>query len=183
MIGAGVFGDREPFELIHGWIVQKMGINPPHTFAVTALHEFFLRLGGPHTTARSQQPITTADSEPEPDAVLAAGSRADYAKRHPFPSEVLVLVEVSGATLNYDQTTKKELYAKANIEVYWIVNLVHGRVEVYTEPSDGQPPTYRRQTNYGLGEEVPVLIRGVDVGPIPVRELIYQGSSDEHQDR
>ena len=70
MVEIGVLKDREPYELIHGWIVQKMVVNPPHSYAINALNELFGLMRGPKATVRIQQPITTTDSEPEPDVVL-----------------------------------------------------------------------------------------------------------------
>jgi hypothetical protein len=39
----------------------------------------------------SQEPITTADSEPEPDVVVVRGARRDYRDRHPGPRDVASL--------------------------------------------------------------------------------------------
>jgi hypothetical protein len=172
MLKTGILIDREPYELIHGWIVQKIGINPPHNLAVNKLNELFWILRGPQATLRIQQPITTTDSEPEPDVVIAAGSSSDYPERNPTPAEVHVLVEVADTTLRYDRTTKLELYAKAKIRVYWIVNLIDRRVEVYTEPRGGKVPAYRQQKNFSPDEEVPLLIDGKEMGRIPVKELM-----------
>jgi hypothetical protein len=172
MLETGVLKSREPYELIHGWIVRKMGTNPPHTYAVNTLMESFAALLGGKATLRVMQPITTTDSEPEPDVVIAAGSKADYKKRHPKPAEVHGLVEVADTTLHEDRTTKLELYAGAKIAEYWIVNLVDRRVEVHTEPRGGKNPTYKQQTNYGPDDEVPVVIGGKQLGRIPVKELL-----------
>jgi Uma2 family endonuclease len=127
---------------------------------------------GTRATMRIQQPITTDDSEPEPDVVIAAGSEEDYSKRHPTPDEVHVLVEVADSTLKKDQTIKLELYTQAKIQVYWIVNLIDRRVEVYTEPNGGKKPSYKQQKNYGPNDEVPLLISGKIVGRIQVKELL-----------
>ena len=172
MLEAGVLKEREPYELINGWIIRKMVVYPPHNYAVNALNELFGLLRGPRATVRIQQPITTTDSEPEPDVVLAVGSRVDYAERNPTPSEVHVLVEVAESSLQYDQTTKLELYAKAKVQVYWIVNLIDRRVEVYTEPRGGKKPTYKQQKNHGPDDEVPLVLNGKEVGRIPVKELL-----------
>ncbi|HEV3439717.1 MAG TPA: Uma2 family endonuclease [Gemmata sp.] len=182
MLEAGVLKEREPYELINGWIIRKMVVYPPHNYAVNVLMELFMKLHGSGATLRIQQPITTANSEPEPDVVVAAGSVADYATRNPNPSEVHVLVEVAESSLQYDRTTKLELYAKAKIQVYWIVNLIDRRVEVYTGPRGGKKPTYKQQKNYGPGDEVPLFIGGKEVGRIPVKELFYKGNRGEHQD-
>ena len=41
--------------------------------------------------------------------------------------------------------------------VYWIVNLVDRRVEVYTQPRGGKNPAYRTRTDYGPNDAVPVV--------------------------
>lgn len=168
----GVLTENDRVELIHGWIVPKMTLNPPHNNAVTALTELLPALAIPNTTLRVHQPITTADSEPEPDVVLAAGPRSLFKTRNPKPSEVILLVEVADSSLHEDQTTKLELYAGAKVAVYGIVNLVDRRVEVYTEPKGGKSPTYKKQVNYGPEEEVPVVVAGQELGRIAVKELL-----------
>ena len=83
----------------------------------------------------SQEPITLATSEPEPDGVVVRGPSDDYADRHPGPRDVALVVEVSDDTLARDRTLKKRVYAEAGIPTYWILNLVEGKLEVYTAPT------------------------------------------------
>jgi hypothetical protein len=172
MIEAGVITEDHRVELIHGWIVAKMGINPPHNTAVNRLMKGFLALTGPDGVVRIQQPVTTPDSEPEPDVVLATGTDANYTRRNPRPSECIVVAEVAETTLREDQTTKLQLYAGAKVTVYWIINLVDRRVEVYTQPRGGKIPTYKTRTDYGPDDAVPVEIAGRRVGAIAVKELL-----------
>ena len=171
LIENGVLTARHRIELIHGWLVTKMTLNPPHNYGVNALMQAFLSLGAA-TTVRVQQPITTADSEPEPDVVLAVGSHADYKTRQPNPSECVVVAEVADSSLRFDQTTKLELYAGAKVAVYWIVNLMDRRVEVYTQPRGGKSPTYKQRTDYGPDDAVPVVVAGKTVGTVAVKELL-----------
>jgi hypothetical protein len=168
----GVLTENDRVELISGWIVPKMTIYPPHNYAVSALMKAFLALVGPTGVVRVQQPITTPDSEPEPDVVLATGRDADYKSRNPKPSECIVLVEVADSSLREDQTTKLELYAGAKVAVYWIVNLVERRIEVYTEPRGGKNPAYKQRKDYGPEDEVPVVVGGKQLGRIAVKELL-----------
>jgi hypothetical protein len=167
----GVLDSAPRVELIHGWIVPKMTVYPPHNYAVTALMEQLLALGVA-ATGRVQQPVTTSDSEPEPDVVFAVGSKADYKARNPKPSECIVVAEVCDSSLHHDRTTKLELYAGAKVAVYWIVNLVDRRVEVYAQPRGGKNPTYKARTDYGPDDAVPVAIAGRLVGTIAVNELL-----------
>jgi Uma2 family endonuclease len=172
MIEIGVLSSGEPYELIHGWIVQKTVLNPPHNYAVNTLMELLRPFCGSGATLRIQQPITTDDSEPEPDVVLAAGSEEDYSRRHPTPDEVHVLVEVAESTSKKDQTIKLELYAQAKVQVHWIVNLIDRRVEVYTEPRGGKTPGYKQRQDYGPDDELPLFIGRKEVGRISVKELL-----------
>ncbi len=172
LVENGVLAASHRIELIHGWLVTKITLNPPHSYAVGAVTDALQALQIPKTTVRVQQPITTTDSEPEPDVVLASGARADYKSRHPGPAEVVVAVEVADSSLRQDQTTKLELYAGAKVAVYWIVNLVDRRVEVYTQPRGGKNPTYKQQTNYGPDDAVPVVVGGKPVGTIAVKDLL-----------
>ena len=41
----------------------------------------------------------------------------------PRPDDVMLLVEVSGSTLDYDRDVKRSLYARAGLPEVWIVNL------------------------------------------------------------
>lgn len=172
LIENGMISENDRVELLHGWITAKMGINPPHNTAVNKLMKAFLAMAGPDGVVRVQQPITTDDSEPEPDVVLASGTDADYRERNPGPSEVIVLVEVADASLREDRTTKLRLYATAGVPVYWIVNLIARRVEVYSRPRGGRNPGYRLQKQYKPGEDLPVAIGRKQLGRIPVKELL-----------
>lgn len=172
LIEVGVISENDRVELLHGWIVEKMGINPPHNYAVTALMEALHTLQIAGTTIRVQQPITTPDSQPEPDVVLASGSNADYKARNPTPEDAIIVAEVADSSLPEDQNIKLELYAAAKVAVYWIVNLVDGRVEVYTQPRGGKNPTYKARTDYGPDDKVPVVVGGAQVGTIAVKELL-----------
>lgn len=171
MAEIGVLTENDRVELIRGWVVAKMTLNPPHNYAVTALMQQFAALGV-RGVVRIQQPLTTADSEPEPDVVLATGTNADYKTRNPAPPDAAVVIEVADSSLSQDQTTKLELYAGAKVAVYWIVNLVDRRVEVYTQPRGGKSPAYKTRTDYGPDAAVPVVIAGKRVGTIAVKELL-----------
>jgi hypothetical protein len=95
---------------------------------------FYERLGQ-RVIVRSQNPILVGDdSEPQPDIALLTPRADSYKKSHPTPAEVLLVVEVSDSTLNYDRDVKAPIYAHAGIRELWLVNLAEGRLEVYREP-------------------------------------------------
>jgi Uma2 family endonuclease len=84
-----------------------------------------------------------------------------------------LIVEVADSSLRRDRVFKKRLYAAAGILVYWVVNLPEARIEVYTDPSGPiERPDYHQRRDYGQSDTVPVLIDGVEVGRLPVHELL-----------
>jgi Uma2 family endonuclease len=172
MIDVGVFSHGEKCELIRGVILEKPVPKPPHAYAVDVLVDLLRELIGPNYIARAQQPITLDDSEPEPDLVVAIGTRQDYKARHPGPDDVELLVEVADSSLGDDRTSKLELYAEAGIGIYWIVNLVGRGLEVHTQPKGGKKPRYRKTVAYGRGDLVPVVIRGKKVGEITISDIL-----------
>ena len=121
-----------------------------------------------------QEPITTKDSEPEPDIAIYRGDRREYLiqMRHPGPEDTRLVIEVADSTLDTDQTTKHRIYARSNIPSYWIINISDRRVQVYSGPTGpGNAPTYQQRQDFVPGQEIPVLITGQEVGRIAVAEL------------
>jgi Uma2 family endonuclease len=66
--------------------------------------------------------------------------QAEFA-RHPYPADILVLMEVSDSSLSYDRTRKRAIYAQAGITEYWIWNLVDSSLEVYRDPHTSSAPS------------------------------------------
>jgi Uma2 family endonuclease len=88
---------------------------------------------------------------PQPDVVLLVPSDDQYESGLPGPESVLLLVEVSDTTLEYDSETKLPLYARNAIPEVWIVNLVHESIEVFRDPSgDG----FQSHQTFGRGQAI-----------------------------
>jgi hypothetical protein len=60
----------------------------------------------------------TERTEPQPDVVLLEPRADYYATAHPVPSEVLLLVEVSDSTVDYDRDVKVSIYARSLIQKF-----------------------------------------------------------------
>jgi len=136
LIDIGFFHPDERLELINGYLVMMSPLNPPHAATTTLLMSAFYEQISGQCNIRIQQPIILRGpkSEPEPDIVLAKRRADFYARQHPQTEDILLVVEVSDATLRYDRTTKKRDYAATGITEYWIINLVNERIEVYRDP-------------------------------------------------
>lgn len=133
-------------ELIRGVVIEKMSKSPRHAFLLLRLLEVVRAALRPGTHVRPEQPLTLADSEPEPDLAIVAGRLEDYASAHPTTALLAVEIAVSSEELDRE---KASLYAEANVEEYWIVLPARRAVEVHTAPRDG---FYTRRQLFAAGE-------------------------------
>lgn len=173
MISTGILTDDDPIELLEGWLIPKMSKNPPHALVTRLLRKLFTDILPDGWFVDSQEPISTADSEPEPDMAIVRGNIRDYTNHHPQAKDVALVGEVADATLQRDRAIKKRLYAAAEIPVYWIVNLVDNQIEVYTEPAGtGRKAAYQQEQIYGANDEVPVVVDGRSLTTIPAKEIL-----------
>lgn len=134
-IDAGIYENHERLELLDGLVCDRMTILPPHTTAVETLADWLRTVISRGQTVRSQQPIVIEPlSEPEPDLAVVLGARKDYARQHPVPGQTLLVVEVSDSSLGQDLGLKLEIYARAGIAVYWVVDLNGRRILEHRSP-------------------------------------------------
>ena len=137
LIDIGFFDEDERVELLEGILVSMSPINPLHSNTVDLLTEIFGAIVTRGVTrVRTQGPISIpgTESEPEPDLVIFSVSGTNFAQRHPYPQEVLLLVEVADTSLTRDRSRKGAIYAQAGILEYWICNLPDELLEVYRDP-------------------------------------------------
>jgi Uma2 family endonuclease len=168
----GVLTEDDRVELLEGVISPKMVDNPPHDGTVDLVDETLSSRLPAGWRTRIQSAITTEDSEPEPDVAVVRGEARDYLERHPGPADIGLLVEVADSTLDRDRD-KRRIYARAGIDIYWIINLVDACVEVYSEPScAGAEPTYAQAEKYTAGEAIPFVVGGEALGSIRVADLL-----------
>jgi Uma2 family endonuclease len=170
MVEVGILTEDDRVELIDGYVVTKMGKKPPHVWTVDSLEDLLRALLGAKWRLRRESPANIPPfDEPEPDVVVARGTRATYLQRHPNPADIVLLVEVSDTTYHRDRGKKWDANAKSGIPVYWIVNLPRRRIEVYTDPTlDG----YRSRRDYHAGESIPIVIDGQELGRIAVDDIL-----------
>jgi Uma2 family endonuclease len=149
---AGVLTEDDRAELIEGEIIEMTPIGSLHAACVDRLTALFVPLVGRRAIVRVQNPVFLDDrSEPEPDLSLLRPRDDFYAAGHPGPGDVLLVVEVSDTSLEYDRKTKLPLYAAAGIAEAWIVDLAAGRLEVYSQPRGG---LYTRSALYGREDTI-----------------------------
>jgi Uma2 family endonuclease len=173
MIENGILTEDDPVELLEGYMVTKMPRSPEHDFALTALSSRLHRLVPVMFTIRAQCAATIQESEPEPDIIVARGDEILYRHRHPGPVDTALVIEVSASSLLRDRIDKARIYARADIPVYWVVNVVDRIIEVYTQPSGpGNAPSYASRDDYPLGTTAPVELDGNTIGTIAVADVM-----------
>jgi len=173
LASAQVLTEDDRVELLEGWIVPKMTHSPRHDATIDSVHEA-LRGSVPESwRIRVQSAVTTADSEPEPDLAVVPGPASRYADRHPGPEDIALAVEVADSSLEDDRSVKGQLYARARIPCYWIVNLVDEQIEVHSDPSGpGRAPRYRSRHVFHPGDSVPIFLEGREVARVAVNDLL-----------
>jgi len=170
MADAGILAPDERVQLVEGEIVVMSPMGSRHAEGVGLVTDAFAtsgRLAG-RALVRVQLPLVIPDfSEPEPDFMLLVRRESGYARAHPRPEDVLLLLEVADSTLAYDRRVKLPLYAAAGIPESWLMDLRDDVIEVHTDPSsDG----YRAMRRYRAGDTIaPIAFPELLV---PVSQLI-----------
>jgi Uma2 family endonuclease len=135
MAETGVLRPSARVELLEGKIIDMSPIGPFHGGLVKRLSRIFNLKAKGRWTVSTQDPLHLDEfSEPQPDVMLLKPSADDYTSRHPQPEDVLLLIEVSDSTIDFDREEKLPAYGRAGIAEVWIVNLNDLAIEIYREP-------------------------------------------------
>ena len=153
---------QERTELIAGEILEMSPIGLLHAACVSYLSRFFLLRLPAIADVRSQNPIVLDNlSEPQTDLAIVNYCDDFYKGGHPTPKDILLLIEVSDATLKFDREVKIPLYAASGISEVWIVNLLDQIIEVYRHP---EAHSYQTIQQYQQGEILSILaLEGITV--------------------
>ncbi|CAC5345661.1 MULTISPECIES: Uma2 family endonuclease [Planktothrix] len=131
----GFFQEDDRVELIRGEMIEMAAKGMLHATVNRRLARELANIIGHGATLQGQDPIILSNySEPEPDVVILKNKEDDYLSSHPHTEDIVLLIEISDSSLDYDQTTKLSVYAENNITDYWIFNLVDFCLECYSEP-------------------------------------------------
>jgi len=155
MIAAGILNSSDRVELLDGHIIEMVPQQPPHASTTSSFGNDFVMLFAGKAWVRQQLPITIApNSEPEPDIAVVKIDSKRYRDRHPTPEDVYLLVEVADSILSCDRDRKVQIYAKANIPEYWIIDVNQRQVLVFRQPVG---ETYQMQQVLGVADAVTPL--------------------------
>lgn len=150
----------ENTELIEGVIVHKMTKVPDHSYYSDVLFEALSKIKPANTIIRSEKPITLLRTVPEPDISIIRGTLDDFQTVN--PTTALLVVEIAKTSLNYDRE-KIPIYAEANIENYWIVNLSKRQIETYQNPKDND---YSSKVTYNDQDVISIFGKEINLRDI-----------------
>lgn len=140
MVEAGILRDRK-VELLAGEIIEMSPETPIHYTTAKRSTKYLERLLMGRADVRFNGPITLADSEPEPDIAIVRLPESAYIDRHPDSTDVYWIVEVAKTSLRKDLDLKALVYAIANIQEYWILDLSSPQMIVLRHPQNGHYTT------------------------------------------
>lgn len=136
MAEVGILTEDDRVELIDGEIVDMNPIGASHSGHINRVVRVFRQLGVDRALLSVQNPVRLGPrAEPVPDVALLRPHADAYTSSHPTPADVFLLVEVADSSLAYDRQVKAPLYSRHGIQELWIVDLIHGYVEIYRDPS------------------------------------------------
>ncbi|NJM56494.1 MAG: Uma2 family endonuclease [Synechococcales cyanobacterium RU_4_20] len=127
----GLWGADDRIELIRGDLIEMVAKGTAHILCCRKLLQQLVHAVQTQAIIQCQDPIVLPlGSEPEPDFALLDVNVGDF---KPNADQVLLVIEVSDSSLDYDRTTKGPLYAEAQIPHYWIFNCLDKQVECHSQ--------------------------------------------------
>ena len=159
MIDAGIFADRN-LEFIDGEIVAVTPEGAFHSVKVDTTSDRIKKIVGDLAYVRAAHPITLDNWEPEPDIALVKPPYKNYFTQNPTAEDVLLLIEMSDSTLNYDLTIKADRYAANNIQEYWVADIRSQVMHVHSLPQGGK---YQKVNQLKTGEIFIQKLPGIKV--------------------
>jgi Uma2 family endonuclease len=159
MIEAGILRDRR-VELLAGEIVEMSPETPIHYNTAKRGARYLEELLAGRADVRFNGPITLLDSEPEPDIAIVRLPESTYNNRHPEPEDIFWVIEVAKTSLKKDLDLKGSIYATAEIQEYWVLDISTKQLIVFREPQNGQ---YVIEQTFLQGEVIPLAFPDVRI--------------------
>lgn len=146
MIEVGLLACRQ-VELLNGEIVEIPPEGPEHAQQSTDAADYLREILGSQAVVRDAKPITLPESgsEPQPDLAIVEPRRALFHTRHPYLENIYWLIEFSNTSRSKDLEAKRKIYAAANIQEYWVVDLTQGQLILFRQSGGGD---YGSQTRF-----------------------------------
>ncbi|MGE0213111.1 MAG: Uma2 family endonuclease [Parvibaculaceae bacterium] len=159
MVEAGILSPDERIELIGGEVVVMSPKGNRHELVKAALNVFWAKLLPDDLMLVTETTFRlSADTYLEPDFVFYRKAEGLAALNG---GNALLVVEVAGTSLAYDQGRKAAVYAGFGVAELWVIDAVRLTARVHREPS---PTGYRSTIDFaGNDRLVPLAMPGLAV--------------------
>ena len=149
---ADILKEGERVELIDGVIIAMSPMGNPHRSTVNRLTRLFGENVNRRAIVQVQSSITLdGHTMPEPDLALLRERVDFYESDDTYPEDVLLVIEVSDSSVDYDRNEKLLRYARAGIPEVWLTILPDRVIEVHTEPAGGR---YTQMRTFHPGDTI-----------------------------
>lgn len=173
IVASGLLNPDRKIEFLEGIIVRKVRSSLRHDSAVEKLLETLRPLLPHGWSIKANCSIATRESQPEPDVAVLADKLKDAQAICPRAADAALVIEVADNSLPYDRRSKARIYARAAIPYYWVLNLLDGQIEVFSNPSGPVPmPGYQEQRIYRTDDQVSLVIGLDNLGSFRVGEVL-----------
>ncbi|MBL8232099.1 MAG: Uma2 family endonuclease, partial [Bryobacterales bacterium] len=146
------------YELLNGELIPKMSKKRPHSIVVNLLLDLLKdAFGKRHVEQEATIDVRGEDSQinaPEPDLIVLRRPDHEIRTSYPQPTDIALVVEISDSSISTDLRHKAQLYARAGITDYWVVDINVRRVIVHRKPT---PKGYVSALIYSSGESISPL--------------------------
>lgn len=169
----GLLTHDDRVELLEGIVSHRSPKGVSHVIISRWIAEQFRERLGEGYYLITQDPITLAEqaSEPEPDITIARGSMFDYIEHHPYPEDILLVIEVADSSIEIDKKIKMPIYAKPRIQDYWVVDIKTKEITIYRQPLEDS----YQQVQVAKGSDILVPLALPEI-TFQVKDLFPQGT-------
>jgi Uma2 family endonuclease len=164
LVEAGILEEDARVELLDGQIIPMAPIGPEHHWILAELNEaFVLQSAGRFKVGPGRSLVIRPHNVPEPDLVLY---RPTLGRRQPAtPTDVLLVIEIADSSLTRDLGFKADLYRRAGVVEYWVVDVRHRCLRVFRLAGDRYETTVVRE-----GKASPQALSGVEIDVMALLE-------------
>ncbi|MEG3880490.1 Uma2 family endonuclease [Microcoleus sp. herbarium7] len=138
-----------------------------YAISIVLIQQLLEKLLGDEIVVRTQLPIQLGDAEPKPSIAVVMPDVLRYADRHPIASEIYLLIQIADNTVKNDCEIQGKIYARSQIDDFWVLDISERQLHVFREPSDDG---YDSQMI--LSEDATVALSAFSTCTFCVREML-----------
>lgn len=157
LVEAGILEEDARVELLDGQIIPMAPIGPEHHWILAELNEaLVMQSAGRFKVGPGRSLVIRPHNVPEPDLVLYRPTLGR--RQQATPADALLVIEIADSSLTHDLGYKADLYRRARVPEYWVVDVRHRCLRVFTLSGDRYETTVISE-----GKVSPQALPGVEI--------------------